>query len=102
MRTLKFYGASDDLFEIEGTTGSEPDERNPGTVEIKDADGNGLRVHCDYAVAANGCWMVGVAPLDEDIPIPDWPVSFKLGGRGYTAELTMVVPDTAVVSNVDD
>jgi hypothetical protein len=25
-RVLKFYGASDDLFEIEGTTGDEPDE----------------------------------------------------------------------------
>jgi len=102
MRLLKFYGASDDLFEIDGTAEDEPDERDPGTVEIKDIDGSGLRVHCDYGIAGNACWMVGVAPMDEDAPIPDWPMSFRLGGRGYSAELTMKVPDTAKVSNADE
>ena len=106
MRILKFYGVSDDLFEIEGTPGrgksEEPDEREPGTVEIKDSKGSGLRVYCQYAVTGNGCWMVGIAPMDEDVPIPDWSMKFTLGGRGYSAMLTLEAPDDAVVSNVED
>lgn len=101
MRTLKFYGVSDDLFELEGTTGDEPDERDAGTVEIKDAEGNGLRVFCVYGLTGNACWAVGVAPMDQDVPIPRWLTSYKLGGRNYSAELTMRVPDDAVVTNVD-
>ena len=102
MRVLKFYGASDDLFEIEGTRGEEPDERDEGTVEVKDSEGNGLHVHCVYGVTGTACWMVGVAPIDEDIPIPDWPMKFTLGGRGYSAMLTLEAPDDAVVRNGDD
>jgi len=102
MRILKFYGVSDDLFEIEGTVGDEPDERNSGTVELIDENGDGLRVYCDYAVTNNACWVVGIAPLDEDIPLPEWPMSFKLGGRGYSTELTMEVPDSVIVTNVED
>ena len=101
MRMLKFYGLSDDLFEIEGTRGDEPDERPAGTVEVKDGDGNGLRVHCDYGVTGNACWMVGIAPIDDGVPIPNWPMSFRLGGRGYSAELTIEAPDSAVVSEIE-
>lgn len=102
MRTLKFSGASDDLFEIEGSRNHEPDEQAPGTVELKDADGNGLRIYAEYGVAGNTCWMIGVAPMDEDIQIPDWPMSYRLAGRGYSAELTIEAPDSAVLSNADE
>jgi len=105
MRTLKFYGASDDLFECEGTnTGiGEPDEINcydePCIIEIK-TESEGLRIVGEYAVADNACWMIGVAPLDEDQRIPSWPISYKNGTNGYTAELTILTPDDAVVSKV--
>lgn len=101
-RILKFYGASDDLFEIEGTGGDEPDERNPGTIQITTPSGEGLRVYCQYSIADNACWMVGVAPIDEDIPIPNWPCMFSLSERGYSAMLTMAVPVDAVVTNVSE
>lgn len=99
MRTLKFYGASDDLFEIEGTVGNEPDERGPGTVEVVDEEtGEGLLVTASYVL--RGCWTIGITPLDEDVNIPDWNYKISLGGRGYTTELTMDVPDSVVVKNL--
>ena len=100
MRTLTFYGISDDLFEIKGTKGSEPDERNEGTVMVRDENGEGCLVTASHT--SNGCWMIGVTPLDGDIEIPEWNLRLKLGGRGYSTELTMDVPDTVVVSNYDE
>ncbi len=106
MRTLKFYGASDDLFECEGTdTGiGEPDEINcydkSCVIEIKTRSEEGLRVVGTYAVADNACWMIGIAPLDENQPIPSWTISYKNGDNGYTAELTILTPDDAVVFKI--
>ncbi len=109
MRTLKFYGGSDDLFEIEGTVRTEPDEEGcydrPAIANIKAAEGE-LNIVAVYAPKGCdvGCWAIGIMPADEDIPIPPWPVSFKLNeirpGKGYSAELTIPAPDDAVVSMV--
>jgi hypothetical protein len=104
-RTLQFYGASDDLFEIEGTIPGEPDEidcwlGNKGVnaaVEIRDENGHGLRVTAMYA-AFEAVWNIGVEPLDEDVPIPDWPMKISLSDRGYSTLLAMEVPDTVVVT----
>ncbi len=99
-RTLKFYGASDDLFECEGTIGGEPDEiaTVDGAVVIEAMGGVGLQVTARYDGAhENGVWAIGITPLDEDIPLPCWPMEWKLGGRGYSTELTITVPDDAVV-----
>ncbi len=103
-RTLKFYGASDDLFEIEGTSGEEPDEIGcidaPCIVEIKTPGNEGLMIVGLYAPGDSACWMMGIAPLDEDIPIPPWPVSFQLQPPGYSTLLTITVPDDSIVSQV--
>ncbi len=101
-RTLKFYGASDDLFECEGTTGNEPDEigcyDKPAAVVIEAMGRVGLQVIASYDGAhENAVWAIGIAPLDEDIQLPDWPMEWKLGVRGYSTELTITVPDDAVV-----
>lgn len=101
MRTLKFYGCSDDLFEIEGTKRGEPDEIGEGAVEVVYGDA-GVRVWAIYAHGETATWMIGIEPLDEDIPIPDWPIRMSLGGRGYSAEIAMDVPDGATVRQVGD
>lgn len=91
-RTLKFWGASDDLFEIEGSRGGEPsevDERD--VVRVCDKMGNGLQVVANYIDP--GVWSIGVAPLNEDQPIPAWPMSWRLEeSRRYSAELTIEAP----------
>ena len=102
-RTLKFYGVSDDLFECEGTRpgDGEPDEigcyDSDCVLEIKDSKGNGLRIVGRYAVAENGCWAIAIAQMDEDLDLPDWPMKFGVGGRGYSVLLTIEAPDDARV-----
>tara|TARA_Y100000034_G_scaffold136880_1_gene216641 strand:- start:2104 stop:2331 length:228 start_codon:yes stop_codon:yes gene_type:complete len=72
-RALKFYGASDDLFEIEGTTGDEPDEVGcydsfcGVTIEANDGV---LNVVGYYGPFNTACWMIGIMPVDEDIAMP--------------------------------
>lgn len=112
MRTLKFYGASDDLFEIVGTVRPEPDEigvgESPVVVKIKSSGGE-VCVVALYSPGDTACWSVGLMPVDEGVPIPPWAVSFKNHDNGsrspgcgnlYSAEMTIVVPDDAVVSVV--
>lgn len=102
MRTLKFYGVSDDLFEVEGSRSGEPDEINAlgDTVELtitRGTGGNteGLIVFGSYL--GTGVWGVGVAPLDEGKPFPDWAKHFTLNDRGYSTELQMLAPDDCTI-----
>lgn len=105
MRTLKFWGESDDLFEIVGTRRGEPDEigcfnqRNgpPSVLLASESDGGRLIVIASYAPGQGrdkvACWAIGIAPADEDVPLPAWPMRWALGGRGYSTELQIDVPD---------
>ena len=43
------------------------------------------------------CWMIGVMPTDEDVPIPSWPMRFGLSERGYSAQLEVDAPDNTTV-----
>lgn len=109
-RTLKFWGESDDLFELSGTKGDEPDEigcfgaRNTAVL-VSDGDA-GLIVVAVYAPGSGkkqpGCWSIGICQTDEDKPLPEWPMTWGIGGRGYSVELTLEVPDTAIVERVSD
>lgn len=100
-RTLTFYGVSDDLFEIEGTTGREPDEigTDDGAVKIE-SEHAGLIVCARYSPFRTGCWMIGIMQRHEDDPLPDWPMRWSVGGRGYSTRLEIDVPESAKVSQV--
>ena len=97
-RTLKFWGASDDLFEITGSLSGEPaeiDERD--VVRVFDKQGNGLQVVANYIDP--GVWAIGLAPLDEEQAMPPWPMTWRLEpSRQYSAELTLEAPDDAVMA----
>ena len=109
MRTLKFYGASDDLFEVEGTKAGEPDEigsfNSITAVKIAN-DHAGLIVvgvyaaHDDMPKGMPGCWTIGICPLDEDIPLPDWQMKWSLSDLGYSPLLAIETPDDARVSQI--
>ena len=105
MRTLRFYGVSDDLVEIEGGIQDEPDEIGSYDAEavlrVADKAGNGLHVHVNYAHGGPaGCWMVGISQLDEDVPLPAWPMRWGIGGRGYSVQLELDVPDRVRVTEM--
>lgn len=100
-RTLKFYGASDDLFEVHDSTGKETDEYpayKPATVQVSTNGGSvGLYVTAHYAVAPCGCWTIGIAPIDEDQPLPGWPMRWR--AEGYSTVLEIEVPADAIVTD---
>jgi len=105
MRHLKFYGSSDDLFEIEGSRGEEPDEISPGTVTVSTPDGQGLCVTCLYATEfphPDGCWMIGISPLEQDKNFPGWGMNWSLAEEGYSTLLTLHCPDSAVIRKIEE
>lgn len=90
-KTLKFYGASDDLFEVEGAIREEIGCFNElGIYHLKSAEGEVLVV---ATYTDEGCWAIGLGQVEEGAPVPAWPVSYSMHERGYSAQLTIEVPD---------
>jgi hypothetical protein len=54
----------------------------------------------DFPESLPGCWTIGVMQLDEDIPLPAWPMEFAKGTLGYSPRLIIDVPDNAVLKYV--
>ena len=110
-KTLRFWGASDDLFEIESTKRGDGDEigcfDKPMAVRVRSADrAHGLIVTAVYASIFQGradldvpaCWSIGVMPMDEDVPLPTWPMRWR--ATGYTTELEIDVPADALIEDL--
>ena len=75
--TFEVFGASDDLVEVQGDITEEYSVFVGGSALLRLArrDGAGVFIHGRYV--APGCWMLGVSPIDEGVPVPDgW--SFEL------------------------
>lgn len=102
------YGASDDLLEFEGAIEGEwCDPAGPVWVELRGPDDTtsnpvGLVVVATFTDA--GTWALGVAPLDDEVPIPPWPIRFtetpSMPRR--SAVLAITVPAGTTYSGVDD
>lgn len=105
MKTISFYGASDDLIEVDFGDGKKEeysayrsDEEVRGSFTI----GTKMRVHAVYG-ATNGCWSFAISPEDEGIPIPDWPIRFSLAPDcPYSTLLEIDVPDDIRVVKIGD
>lgn len=102
MSTVTFFGFSDDLVDVDGDVAGcdeyavpYPEDRLSFRVRHVADDGAaaGLVVHVRYE--QHGCWSVGVSQLDEDVDLPDW--NLRISGSGYSARLSIDVPDGAVV-----
>ncbi len=99
MKELRFYGASDDLFECEGAIREEINcYDRPGIYHLKSAEGEMpvMGIYTD-----NGCWSVGVCQIDEDVTIPAWSTSFCMRDKGYSVVLSIQVPDDTVLVQDD-
>lgn len=101
---LKFSGGSDDLIEISGVPGF--DEvgwlgSGPWRADVTGPDGEQLRVY--VALTDSGCWAVGVGQVDEDYPLPSWPVTIRQDpGCPYSALLEIEAPEGAKLTVVGE
>lgn len=111
MRVVKFYGSSDDLFCIDGGRHGEPDEIDQKS-SVKIVSGleveSGLIVTASYSPAGTATWAIGISQLEEDKPLPGWPMTWETtadrqrgGPAGYSVLLSIEIPDDAVMYKVD-
>lgn len=105
---LSFIGHSDDTFGEYGVFQDDYDccaSGRPIVWEVKCGD-EGLFVFGQYGgrdwpSKSPGCWMIGVQQLDEDIPLPNWPMQFRTADSGYSPELLINAPDGTVIRCVN-
>ena len=108
MKTIEFYGYSDDLAEYrypaEGEySGEEFDCFDMPVVARVEAGGEAMFVTWLYT--PQGTWSIGFAQADDGAPLPDWEMEWSLqprhdGSPGYSTKLTMWVPDDVTVRRV--
>lgn len=93
MITLKFCGFSDDTFGEYSATNRDVDNCASGKpIQCKISSGkDALFVVGQYDRNKNGCWDIGISQIDEDMPLPAWPMRFS--AEGYTTILEIDVPD---------
>lgn len=109
MATVTICGASDDRVEVDilgedGQSDFEADAFDRGrSIFLRLEDGTGMRVYAEYSPTdlGGGVWMIGVAQLGEDQPIPDWPMKYRTAENGYSPELIIEVPEGAEVGYDD-
>jgi hypothetical protein len=106
MTVIRFYGASDDLIEVEGCPGA--DEFNSYEKRymwhgdlIAPGGRESMRIHAIY----DGCWAFAIGQTGESVPLPDWPVHFTQSYRGdgtpgYSAVLDVEAPEGTRLDNV--
>lgn len=95
-QVVKVYGASDDLIEFEGAVSDEFNAYDTDfwVGELVVENGDGLVVTAAYV--HNGTWAIGVAPLDEDVFLPNWKITVgNADDNTYSAMLTIEIPDEA-------
>jgi hypothetical protein len=86
--TISFYGSSDDLIEIEGDIkGCDEYPAQPANNDFVVA---GLTVSVGYGV--NGCWVIIVQQLDEDVEVEAKNMRLSVAPNGYSMLLEMDVP----------
>lgn len=95
---VTFYGASDDLIEVDGCPGADEFNRISGNWSGILASGTDqMAVHVDYRPP--GVWSVGASQVDEGHPVPDWPVRFD-EAHDYSVRMTVGCPGDVVLEEV--
>jgi hypothetical protein len=101
MKTVRFYGHSDDCFEIEG--GGFDDEvgcyDTPVVIHLKSAAAESrVAVFGCYAPSNSCCcWCFGIGQIDEGDELPPWPIRF-VPKHDYSIALEIDVPDDTTLS----
>ncbi|MFQ0995460.1 hypothetical protein ACGH6Q_10655, partial [Gilliamella sp. BG2] len=91
-KQLTFIGHSDDIFSV-SINGKPVEEIDcfDKLARYKVSSGeNQLYVIGEYVTPC--VWMIGVAPVNEGIPIPNWNIQL-INGHNYSPALTIECPD---------
>ena len=102
MKALRFYGYSDDTFGEYASTNYDVDNcgsGNPIQCRLDSSEGSMLVIG-QYARNDNPCWDIAIGQVDEDVPIPYWPMKFS--SEGYTTVLEIGVPDDTTLTWFDN
>lgn len=93
MKTFVFYGYSDDCLEIEGAERQEKSAPDGcAWVVLRSPSEGSLIVGGVYSPSPlSDTWLIGVCPIAEDAPIPQWRFSYAT--HRYSTELTIQCPD---------
>lgn len=95
MKILRFECSSDDTFGEYNYSGEDVDNcasMQPMFCKVITSEGC-VNVFAQYSVLNNGCWVIGISPIGEDIRIPDFKYKYSLADNGYSPVLEMEVPD---------
>lgn len=117
MPILKFQGHSDDTFGEYGHFNDDHDNCANGSpivfkVEVPeanlepDAQREGLFVWGLYGPvkapkSTPGCWVIGLQQLDEDVPLPSWPMRWEISERGYSPVLILDAPEGVTLTRAE-
>lgn len=99
---LHFEGCSDDTFGEWGRTAFELNNcgtTSPMVIRVTDREGNGLYIwgwynHPRQPRETPGCWVIGLQQLEEDKPIPAWPMRWR--GGEYSPILEIDAPPVVI------
>lgn len=95
MRIL-FEGHSDDTFGAYWEGGDvDHDDCAEGSVRTLLVEAGGQRMAVTGVYGLGCCWSVGIAPVDDDDPMPDWLMVW--GFYRYSTRLVIEVPDDFTV-----
>lgn len=105
MKTLHFYGSSDDTFGGYGPGGDDHDNcasMGPIRWKLETPDGDGLIVVGHYGAGESAAWMVGIEQLPDDDggrPLPNWPITFGTAHE-YSVGAKISCPDDTTLTLV--
>lgn len=94
MKTLRFSGWSDDVFGEYNVSKTEIDNAASGKpiyCHLTSSEGE-MYVIGQYSRLKNGCWDIGICQIEEDVPLPNWPIRFS-AADGWSVVLEIDVPD---------
>lgn len=104
MPTAVFYGASDDLVEVEGIPGADEFDAYESELDTINAIFDVGGEVCVLAIyTGNGVWAFGVAQVDDENSLPDWPIRIvQSPDVPYSVRLEIDVPDGVAVRRLQD
>lgn len=109
MPTLIFEGYSDDTFGEYNFFKNDYDNCGSGSPIVFQLSSGGESVNVygqyngkDWPDYLPGCWVIGVQQIEEDFPIPPWPMRFESASSGYSPRLIIEAPERVTMECVNE
>lgn len=98
MKLFEFRGHSDDVFLLEGIDEFDALSKD-AVIKLKDGDDQMLVIGRYF----NDTWMIGVAQVSEDHPIPEsWDIKIIQSGISYSPVLLVRCPESTIWEDTNE